>query len=660
MAKGNVKVNPKVSRPAAPVRVPFFLDDRKVGWLLAGIAFLLYAQTIGFDYALDDRAVTYENEFVKAGFKGFGNILSTFYWDGWWDSNSGLFRPVSLLLFATEWQFFPESVHFYHFTNVLLYAVCIYFLYRTLRDLFRDQSVTLAFAATLIWAVMPVHTEVGANIKSADEILCVLFFLLSFRRLLAWADSKKTKDLVLSAVFIFLSLLSKEGAALFIPVMLVALIMFRGKSIREIISPAVIFLIVGGTWLAWHYAVIAGSPHERVVYDYRHNALLSNPSEIDQLGTAIGLQARYWLKMLTGYPLSYNYSFNQIPVNGFADVWTWIALAGTGAAIYFAWKKFRTEPALSFGIIFYFVTFALTSNIFFRIGDIMGDRLAFAPSIGFAIVMAWVILKLTNGIAEKRFHRPAINIVLVIAALYSIRSLTRSQAWEYEENLFTEDVESSPGSGRVHFNYAVLQMGKGEKENSEAIKRQYFDDAYNHYKIALEIDPDDFQSGQNIAVVEYRRGNYKSSAAYTRLSLKKWPVNKSVLTNLGDALMKYLEYDSAIIAYKQAVDAKVATDMTVIKLGDCYLAKKDTASALTWYEDAARRFPKSYTAWDKVANLNGMRGNYSRSNEAFLKLAELKPDDPHPYQMLSVNYQHMGDTAKAQQYAAEYNRRLGK
>src|ERR1017187_6894499 len=94
-----------------------------LGIIVSIFGFLLYMNTIGNDYALDDVAVITKNKFVQNGFNGIPTILHTFYWQGYWDLNAGLYRPLSLILFAIEWQIFPDAPHIYHFINVVLFAI---------------------------------------------------------------------------------------------------------------------------------------------------------------------------------------------------------------------------------------------------------------------------------------------------------------------------------------------------------------------------------------------------------------------------------------------------------------------------------------------------------------------------------------------------------
>lgn len=654
------KLQAKAERPVTTLKKSFWADDRKIGWLFGAMAFLLYIQTVGFDYALDDRAVLFSNEFVRDGFGGFGKILTTFYWDGFWDDNAGLFRPVSLLLFATEWQIAPDSPGFYHFVHVVLMAVLCMQLYRFLRELFRDHGVTLAFLAALIWMVMPIHTEVGANLKSADEILSLLFSLLAFRALLKWSDKGQNFSLFLSCIYFFLALLSKEGAALMLPLALLMLYQFRNATIKSLLKPGLLLLGVSLVWFAWHTAVIANAPSKMITYDYHNNALLASDSFITRMGTAIGIQGRYLAKMLLGYPLSYNYSFNEIPVNGFADAWAigslLLLLGGFVWAIY----SLKKNPVPAFGILFYLVAFSLTSNIFYLIGETMGDRLAFVPSVGFAILLSWLVLKLTNGLESHGLHLKAITTALLAILIWTGLTLNRSRAWAYESTLFTEDVEHAPNSARVHYNYGVLLMGNALNDTNQFNRMQGLNQAYTEFTTAYAIDSNDIQSCQNLAVVEFRRGAYKESVKWSLRTRQIVEGYAGALENLGDAYIMTQQYDSAAYWYMEYMRAADTTAPMLIKLGNSRFGARDTVGAIASYEAAARADTTSNEAWNKLGNLAGMHRDFQKAIDAFSQLSRLNPNDPGPWKMLYTTYTTMGDTVGAANSAKEYYRRGGK
>ena len=54
--------------------------------------------------------------------------------------------------------------------------------------------------ASLLFIAHPLHTEVVANIKSRDEILCYMFFLLSLITMIDYVREKKMFNLVISTL----------------------------------------------------------------------------------------------------------------------------------------------------------------------------------------------------------------------------------------------------------------------------------------------------------------------------------------------------------------------------------------------------------------------------------------------------------------------------
>src|SRR5258705_2026459 len=85
--------------------------------------FLLYIQTIHYDYTLDDLAAIQENRFVQKGIDGIGTLFSTLYWDGFKSGGLQQYRPLSLVTFALEWEFFPNNPAAGHFMNMFFYAL---------------------------------------------------------------------------------------------------------------------------------------------------------------------------------------------------------------------------------------------------------------------------------------------------------------------------------------------------------------------------------------------------------------------------------------------------------------------------------------------------------------------------------------------------------
>ena len=112
---------------------PTFKPNIWLAVISALVGFLLYANTIKHDYVLDDVGAITGNEYVMDGIKGIPKILSVGMWH--FDNvNLGYYRPLSMITFAIENQFFPKNPHVSHLGNVLLYAITGFFLCLLLID----------------------------------------------------------------------------------------------------------------------------------------------------------------------------------------------------------------------------------------------------------------------------------------------------------------------------------------------------------------------------------------------------------------------------------------------------------------------------------------------------------------------------------------------
>ena len=175
---------PQSGKPA-PAAIKTTDGGKKAPWpittryaLFLGIlSFCVYANTLQNDYALDDWPIVQYNQIVNKGLSGIPEILVTPYWYGNLKNLAEIdeYRPLSLVSFAIEYQLFPGNPLPAHLINVLLFAFCVVLLFKALNHLLSEKSPTMAFITALLFSLHPIHTEVVANIKSRDELLCFLF-----------------------------------------------------------------------------------------------------------------------------------------------------------------------------------------------------------------------------------------------------------------------------------------------------------------------------------------------------------------------------------------------------------------------------------------------------------------------------------------------------
>ena len=116
------KKNKQNQQPTAKPKIASVNQPRLLPWALgiAGFSFLLYLNTVNYDYVLDDFSVIKENFVTKRGFEGIPDLWKYHSRHGYWNSVGELYRPIPMTMFAIEWAIAPDKPALSHFMNILL------------------------------------------------------------------------------------------------------------------------------------------------------------------------------------------------------------------------------------------------------------------------------------------------------------------------------------------------------------------------------------------------------------------------------------------------------------------------------------------------------------------------------------------------------------
>ena len=609
---------------------------------------LAYLNTLHHGFVLDDIAVIEGNEFVKKGFGGITQILGTFYWQGFWDSNSGLYRPLSLITFAVEWQLSPNNPLIHHVFNITYYVFVCCLLYKLLLKWFPDLNSEILLLIVLLFAVHPIHTEVVANIKSRDELLALLFFLLSATTF----NPGSARAIILSSLYFFLALLSKEGALMLLPVLLIHIHISHKATIAYVLKSVIPFFAVGIVWLLIHQYVIGRGP-QVITYTYNDNAILAANTFLEQKGTALGILARYVVKLIYPYEMAYDYSFNQVPVIGFFSLLSLVGLTILFGLIYLFLKFYRKEPFISISMAFILFPLLLTSNLFFTIGATAADRFLFVPSIGSCMLIVYLpykFLKLANHTAVLKLG------MFVLFFVFIKMTFSRNKAWKDNFTLFENDVKIVKNSARAHYNYGTGLM-KLAKENSD----QRLLKAKEELQKSLEIDPNHLEALINLGAVHNRFKNYQAAIDLYRRAISINKNNKDIYGNMGESFFRNDQPDSAVV-YLRKAHALFNNDAETYNFEGTSLFK------LKRYEEACKAFEsgieKDSGSFDLYLNYGNALAMSNRDNEAikaFERSYSLKPDNnSQALYFIALTYNKMGDSTNANKYYREFKKLTSK
>jgi protein O-mannosyl-transferase len=308
-----------------PINRPSNSSSYIVPFLILAYSFILYGNTLSHSYALDDDFVSKGNSFVKQGFQGIPAIFSRGFFYGFNQRNDQAYRPIPLLTTAVEVGFWGENPQTHHFFNVFYYALACLLLFFVLKRIFSQYPVIIPFLIVLVFTAHPVHTEDVANIKSRDEILNFLFLQGLLLTLFRFIDTNKKGFLGLSLLFFFLATLTKEGAITFLGLIPLFIYFFSTVSWKRILTILIPFVAVAGLYFVLRLSVLDAVTFKEKL-TLINNSLLSAVNPYDRLATAILVQGKYLLLLFFPHPLSYDYSYNQIPVVTFFNPWVLLTL----------------------------------------------------------------------------------------------------------------------------------------------------------------------------------------------------------------------------------------------------------------------------------------------------------------------------------------------
>src|SRR5262249_35425545 len=184
----------------------------------------------------------------------------------------------------------------------------------------------IPFTAALLFMAHPVHTEVVANIKSRDEILCMLFSMLSLYWALDFIDGKKNSKLIWSAFAFFLAILSKENALTMIAVVPLMFHFFREVPVKKILTTTVPLALAALLYLAIKMSV----QHGKLVAETNtltNNILTKAPDYATRIATAFYVLGKYILLLFFPAHLSMDYSFAEIHLMKITDLPVLISIA---------------------------------------------------------------------------------------------------------------------------------------------------------------------------------------------------------------------------------------------------------------------------------------------------------------------------------------------
>ena len=619
-----------------PILTPF---SRPSAWraelVVAAAAIICYINVLPNDFCYDDDPIVRFNDKVNEPGHWL-TIWTTDYWSHSRDQAPNrdlLYRPVAMTSYrlvraVTGPHPFPQ-----HLVNILLHALVSAMLVRLCRRMdlsphpvrakTQGSWLCCSLAAGVLFAVLPIHSEVVAGVVGRADILATLGVLLA---LLAhrWSllAASPTCWRMAAAFAAFGAMGAKENGVSVIP-LVVVWDAFQTRSRRasdggptwwhwSTLRRLMYLLAPAALYFGLRYYALDGHLYQRPALTKTVNVLVDAPLWQHALGV-LQLWGMYWAKTFWPNLLCVNYSINSVrlatslldPHVVLGSLITVVLIIGAVAG----WRKNAPTVALLAAAIA--VSYAPTANAFVLMQVFFAERIWYLPSLWAAALIVFI----AAPVLRIRVWR-AIGIILLLAL--TARCWIRNAEWRDNGTLYAAAYRDHPDA-----------VGCLRLYGQWLVNNDKYADGVTLLKRAIDMDMGYTDAHRTLGQAHFRAGNWREAVRHLQIADMQVPGHPPTAAALEQASRELSVREGEQLSRlartaeerSDDVEAEVAVIRIMRELGRI-------RGALDRFRANESRFSAS-ALWQSeyavtLVYLNDLDGAIVR----YLQAIELGPDDP--------------------------------
>lgn len=613
---------------------------------------LVYSNTLTHEFVWDDNFQIVRNPFLH-GDEPLGRLFVTDVWGYTHPDQKGTsnyYRPLQMVTYRLIGQVAGLNPSAFHAVNLLFHILATLAGYLIVWQL--KKAYWVAFSASALFALHPIHTEAVVWVAALPELGCCLFFFLSFwlflraeessvdlaanaarmptlrlraLSLLAFAVALFWKEMVLTLPILigaYLFMISNAGQPLIPRVV---------KSIRRVLP----YLAVIASYLLVRYLVLGFISRVQHVW-------VMSPAEFFM--SVLYLAGKYWWKLILPLHLNSFHLFD--PIRSSTDL-RFLGAVGlllvVSGWIAFAWRRFSLA---AFAAAWVFITLLPVFNIRGVGANVFSERYLYIPSLGFCLLAAWLVVQALHLLPSRVRGTVGLTILAFISLLYSVQTIRRNGDWKDEFALFSSAVAESPQSAQMRTSLAQSYLQKGMHAEAE---REYQD----AIRVGWERSPADREQIANayggLGGIYIGRGEYQKGleAVETGLKIGKFEMKGSAY---GIALLRVGRLEEGAKALHDYHVRNPNDEIALDALGVVALSQREYAKAVDYLQRAVKIVPDFGSARNNLGKTYLEMGKPQEALPHLQRAAALSPNDPIVQTNLGSAFAALGRSAEARTF----------
>jgi tetratricopeptide (TPR) repeat protein len=464
--------------------------------VLALAIFAVYTPALRSDFIWDDTALILRDPLIRS----WQLIPETFQHFLFIDATpSDFYRPIQRLTYLADYAAFVFKPAGYHLSSILCHVGAAFALLLLANELLRGWNVEerkrrwLAFLATLVWAVHPVHTAAVAYISGRADPLAAMFGFLGLYCGIRAAPATRSNRwllIIATAALFLLSALSKETGLIF-PVLWLAILLLR-KSWKQMVPATVVVLFIVVGYLSMRLAAEhIPAPRLRPPAPALVRPIIFARAFAEYAGLILFPANLHMDRDVESHP----FGPSDASTRGAAwrELQTLLGVVLIAAAIYWLIRSRRQDPAV-FGCLVLAAIAYLPVSGAFSLNASIAEHWLYLPT-------ALLFLAVALAISQLRVPSPAlVGLVASWVVVLGARTFVYTQDWKNQRTFLERTIAAGGDSARMLINLASQELHDGQ-----------LDLAKKHLDAALQKEPNQPFAVINLAVVAIRKEDYATA-----------------------------------------------------------------------------------------------------------------------------------------------------
>ncbi|XP_032878990.1 protein O-mannosyl-transferase TMTC4 isoform X2 [Amblyraja radiata] len=626
--------------------------------VVATLALLCFGISYNGDFVFDDSEAIINNKDLRPE-TSLGHLWEHDFWGTNLISNTShkSYRPLTVLTFRLNYLV-AGGLHpiGFHVVNIALhsmisvmtldvFSVLLGGLVHDGQGQLLNKAPKASFLAAMLFAIHPVHTESVAGIVGRADLLCALFFLLSF---ISYCKAFRKYDVAaeFSLCWIFASLLlcavamlCKEQGITVLGVNIVfdALVVCkmdilqlgvtllgkdktseRSLSWKRGFCTRVLLVSSGGAALLYgRWRIMGTGPPLFTEVD--NPASFADSSLVRTINYNYYYSLNAWL-LVCPWWLCFDWSMGCLPlINSVGDfrilaLFTlWFFLIGITWQGLFS-KNPDERRILASGIALVIIPFLPASNVFFRVGFVIAERVIYLSSAGYCILLSYAMCVLSR---KGRLIKTILSVALGGMVILNItQCIRRSDHWRSEESLFTSALSVCPFNAKVHYNVGKNLADRGREES-----------AIQFYREAVRLHPKYVHAMNNLGNILKERKELHEAEQLLSRAVAIQPDFAAAWMNLGIVQNSLRKFEEAEKSYRTAIRYRRRYPDCYYNLGRLYADLHRNVDALNAWQNATLLKPNHGLAWNNMIILLDNTGNLAKAEAVGKEALKMLPND---------------------------------